>query len=200
MANGKLIIVTGFVAAGKDTVLNEIIKANPEFHKVVTHTSRPRRKYEVHGKDYYFISKYEFRNLIKSDLMLEYAIWEKHYRGTHKDEIEVIFDNKTTVWRIDMQMAAEAENLFYKKYDKNTADTLTKNIIKIVLKSENKDIVFKRYRNRDPKSFNKESILRRLEKEENIFEKYHTKFPHIIENKTGQLDRTLRKIHNIINS
>ncbi|KKQ43183.1 MAG: Guanylate kinase [Microgenomates group bacterium GW2011_GWC1_37_8] len=198
MDQGKLIIITGFMASGKDTVVNKLIESNPDFKKVITHTSRPPRANEKHGVDYNFVSKYEFRKMIKRREMLEHVIYESHYKGTSKKEIEVVFDKKDVIWRIDMERAAMVENLFYEKYDKKTAEDLVKRTIKVLLKPENLDVVFKRYKKRDLESYNEKRLKIRLNKELNIYKKYQDKFPNIIENKTGKINRTLTQIRHII--
>ena len=198
MDDGKLIIITGFMAAGKDTVVNKILKISPEYKKVVTHTSRPPRKNEKEGVDYYFVSKLEFRNMLQKKLMLEHVIYETHYKGTHKKEIEVVFDKKNVIWRIDMERAAIVEDLYFEKYDKKTAEGLAKRTTKILLKPENFGVVLERSKNRDPESFDAKRIMQRLYKEQNIFAKYQHKFPHVVVNKTGKLDFTLKNIQKIL--
>lgn len=49
------ILICGFLATGKDTLLNELIK-EPGFTGLVSHTTRTPRPGEVNGKDYYFIT------------------------------------------------------------------------------------------------------------------------------------------------
>ena len=36
---GKLVVITGYSGAGKDTLLNMLLKKRPHFERVVTHTS-----------------------------------------------------------------------------------------------------------------------------------------------------------------
>lgn len=60
---GKLFIVYGPSGSGKTTLVTEAIlkisKAFPVSH-VITYTCRAPRPFEVHGKDYYFITQEEF--------------------------------------------------------------------------------------------------------------------------------------------
>ena len=53
----KVIAICGKSAAGKDTLLQEILKLNrPDVHEIISCTTRPPREGEVHGKNYYFLS------------------------------------------------------------------------------------------------------------------------------------------------
>lgn len=57
----NIIAITGKSASGKDRILREIEKVvGNKMNIIVPTTSRPRRNYEVEGKDYYFISENEF--------------------------------------------------------------------------------------------------------------------------------------------
>ena len=73
-----LIVISGTSGSGKDTVVKALIKRFREeqhpIHFVVTATTRPRRKNEVVGVDYVFVSKAEFETMIAKDELLEYAL------------------------------------------------------------------------------------------------------------------------------
>ena len=57
----NIIAITGKSASGKDRILREIEKVvDNKMNIIVPTTSRPKRDYEVEGKDYYFISENEF--------------------------------------------------------------------------------------------------------------------------------------------
>ena len=44
------------------------------FHFVVTATSRPKRKEEVDGVDYVFVTDHEFQTMIANNELIEYAL------------------------------------------------------------------------------------------------------------------------------
>jgi guanylate kinase len=54
----NIIILTGYTASGKDTVLRELIKLG--YKTIVSYTSRPKRPSETDGIEYHFISNDEF--------------------------------------------------------------------------------------------------------------------------------------------
>lgn len=88
---GKLVIFSAPSGAGKTTIVQYLLKKIPNLEFSVSACSRPKRKGETHGVDYYFISVDEFKQKIKNE---EFAEWEEVYKdnfyGTLKAEIERI--------------------------------------------------------------------------------------------------------------
>lgn len=61
---GKPFILVGPSGVGKQTLLNEILKKYEGiFEKKVSYTTRPQKKIEKAGKNYYLISKEEFQKV-----------------------------------------------------------------------------------------------------------------------------------------
>ena len=58
--HGQLIVISGPSGCGKDTVVKEVLKTNPNAWLSVSCTSRKPRPGEVNGKDYFFLSRDEF--------------------------------------------------------------------------------------------------------------------------------------------
>lgn len=83
----KLIALCGKSAVGKDTILNEVIgdgDKNGLFHKIVSVTTRPKRKTEVDGVDYYFVDDSDIPNL----RLLELEHFNGWAYGTLQAELE----------------------------------------------------------------------------------------------------------------
>ena len=107
-----LIVISGSSGVGKDTVLQRMKERNMPFHFVVTATTRPKRENEVHGKDYFFVSKDEFARKIEADELLEYAIVYDDYKGIPKQQVrEALASGQDVVMRIDVQGAATIRKL-----------------------------------------------------------------------------------------
>ena len=49
-----LLVICGKMCSGKDTIVKRLI--NKGFKKVVTYTTRPKRRGETDGVDYHYIS------------------------------------------------------------------------------------------------------------------------------------------------
>lgn len=84
-----IIVVTGPSGVGKTTILKDL--PADSFYFSVSHTTRSPRPGEQHGKDYYFISKEQFLEMISKDEFLEWVEIFGTYYGTAKTEIEKAF-------------------------------------------------------------------------------------------------------------
>jgi len=115
-----LIVISGPSGAGKDTVMQRMQERGLPFHFVVTATTRPKRSNEVHGKDYFFVTKEEFARMIDEDELIEHAIVYGDYKGIPKQQVrEALASGKDVMMRIDVQgaetvrkMAPEALMIF----------------------------------------------------------------------------------------
>ena len=79
---GKLCVISGPSGVGKNTLLNAVVARSERVRYSISATSRAMRPGEVDGKSYYFVTKEQFRKLIQSDSLLEYAEYVGNYYGT----------------------------------------------------------------------------------------------------------------------
>lgn len=84
---GNLIVISGPSGCGKDTVVNEVLKKNKNTWLSISMTSRPIRKGEKEGENYYYVTKEEFEKAIKDNRLVEHAIYNNHYYGTPSKNI-----------------------------------------------------------------------------------------------------------------
>ena len=83
---GKLYVISGPSGTGKGTICAAILKEiGNEFS--VSMTTRSPRPGEVHGKEYYFVTKEEFEANIAAGGFLEYATVFDNYYGTPKEMV-----------------------------------------------------------------------------------------------------------------
>ena len=81
-----MIVLAGASASGKTEVAKELAKKYG-ITKVITTTTRKMRIGEVNGRDYFFVSKERFQEMIKEDRFVEYTIYNENYYGSTKDQI-----------------------------------------------------------------------------------------------------------------
>lgn len=112
----KALIFSAPSGAGKSTVVNHLMETFPQLDFSVTATTRPRRGTEENGKEYYFISKDEFRDLIAKDAFVEWEeVYKDRYYGTLKLELERIWNgNKIAVFDVDVKGGINLKKKFGK--------------------------------------------------------------------------------------
>ena len=89
--SGKIFIISGPSGSGKTTLLTRLIqdkKIGKLLVKSRSVTTRPRRLGEKQGKDYFFVSKDEFKHLLKAKKILEWTRYLGYYYGTPKGPVE----------------------------------------------------------------------------------------------------------------
>lgn len=87
--SGILFIISAPSGSGKSTLVNELRKfvANLEFS--ISYTTRSPRGSEQDGREYHFISKAQFEEMIHAGAFLEYAeVFGQNYYGTPKCVLE----------------------------------------------------------------------------------------------------------------
>ena len=82
MKKGLLIVVSGPSGTGKGTVCGELLDSTPELAYSISATTRAPRAGEVDGKNYYFLTKERFEELIAEGGFFEYANVYGNYYGT----------------------------------------------------------------------------------------------------------------------
>jgi len=110
---GKLYVISSPSGGGKSTVINEIMKIEPELTYSISATTRPSRANEKDGKDYFFLSKKEFLKYIEQNKFIEWAQVHGYYYGTLRQQIEdKISQGKKVILDIDVQGGLNIKNSF----------------------------------------------------------------------------------------
>lgn len=110
---GLLIVISGPSGAGKDTIINELLKKEEtNIWLSISMTSRPPRGKEENGKDYFFVTREEFEENIQKGNLLEYAEYNGNYYGTPKHKIDEYLDKGIDViLEIEIQGALQIKEL-----------------------------------------------------------------------------------------
>lgn len=112
MKKGIFVVISGPSGVGKDTIVRRLVNDGLGIYSV-SMTTRKRRKGEIDGVDYFFLSKNEFLDNIKKDNLFEYAIYNNNYYGTPKDFIfNNINNGKNVIAIIDVQGAMKIESKY----------------------------------------------------------------------------------------
>lgn len=109
-----LLIISGPSGCGKSTLVNQVRNKIKDIQFSVSHTTRKKRASEENGKDYYFVSKQEFRKMIKSEKLAEWAMVHGKMYGTSRREIERKSSQGDLLLDIDVQGAQQLKERFRK--------------------------------------------------------------------------------------
>jgi guanylate kinase len=101
---GICVVLSSPSGAGKTTISRKLLESDPQVKMSVSCTTRPPRVGEVDGRDYYFVSKDKFKDMINEGAFLEHAEVFGHFYGTPKSFVdEQLNTGKDVVFDIDWQ-------------------------------------------------------------------------------------------------
>lgn len=106
---GILIVLSGPSGVGKGTI-RRLVMADLSLNLVysISMTTRKPRNLEIDGKDYFFVTKEEFKEKIKEDGFLEYTQFVGNYYGTPKDYVlELLNRGKNVFLEIEINGAKQ---------------------------------------------------------------------------------------------
>lgn len=108
----KLFVISGSSGVGKGTVLKEFLKRNPEYKLSVSCTTRKPREGEVHGKNYFFLTREEFQSCIDRSEFLEWAEFSGNMYGTQRPYVEEkLAQGKNLILELDTQGALNVKKI-----------------------------------------------------------------------------------------
>ncbi|NXG04272.1 MPP4 protein, partial [Sakesphorus luctuosus] len=89
----RLIILVGPAGVGVNELRRRLITSNPrEFRSAIPHTTRVQKSYEMNGREYHYVSKETFENMVYSHRMLEYGEYKGYLYGTSVDAVRAVLD------------------------------------------------------------------------------------------------------------
>lgn len=184
MKKGKIILISGPSGVGKKTILDRIIadeKLNLNFS--ISFTTRPKREYEIDGRDYYFVTEQRFLEAIENNELIEHVKFCGNYYGTPKKNIlDTINQGKNILLEIEVE---GAKNVL-KQFDKD-------DIISIFITPPSLDELKQRLINRNTESI--ETIEKRIAQAEKELEE-GTFYQFVVVN--DEIDETKNEIEKII--
>ena len=110
---GILVVVSGFSGAGKGTLMKTLLQRYDNYALSISATTRTPREGEIDGKDYFFVNKEKFSDMIQGDLFLEYATYVSHSYGTPKSYVwEQMSLGKDVILEIEIQGALKIKEAY----------------------------------------------------------------------------------------
>ena len=105
---GMLLVISGPSGAGKGTLYNRVLAADPTITFSVSYTTRGPRPGEVDGKDYCFVTEEQFRQMLDRDGFLEHADVHGHLYGTPRQPVlDALEAGRSVMLDIDPQGALQ---------------------------------------------------------------------------------------------
>src|SRR3989338_2330894 len=108
LSTNRIFILTGPSGVGKSTFINHLMTLSP--HKYifcVSHTTRDPRHGEIDGKEYYFISRAYFKEMIEEDAFIEHAQFAGNFYGTSRTELTRALKKGNVILDVDLQGARQ---------------------------------------------------------------------------------------------
>ena len=110
---GNLFVVAAPSGAGKSSLVKALMELDAGLQPSVSHTTRPPRGQEKHGREYFFISPQEFDALVAADGFVEWAHVHGNRYGTSKKALEErIAAGSDVILEIDWQGALQIRQAF----------------------------------------------------------------------------------------
>ena len=103
-----LYVISAPSGAGKTSLVKQALQEDPRLRMSVSYTTRRQRPSEEHGRDYYFVDRHRFREMVDGGAFLEHAnVFDNHY-GTSRQQVqELIREGHPVILEIDWQGARQ---------------------------------------------------------------------------------------------
>lgn len=107
-----LMAVSGPSGVGKGTLVKKLVKKRSDVVESVSCTTRAPREGELHGREYYFLTREDFLRRIEEKDFLEYDEHFGNYYGTPKSFVKETLKEKSVILEIDVVGALNAKKAF----------------------------------------------------------------------------------------
>ena len=180
-----LVIISGPSGVGKDTIIDALRERphDPDYHYVVTCTTRAPRDGEVDGVSYHFIDRERFEGLRERGELLEANEVHQNWYGTPRDEVRrALAEGRDVILKIDVQGAQQVKER-------------VEEALLVFIVPPSMETLFERLRARATESADELEIRQRnaaieLARQED--------YDYVVTNETGQVERTAARIDEII--
>ncbi len=182
---GKLVIFSAPSGAGKSTIVQHLLKNDPELKLEfsISATTREARGEEVHGKEYYFLSVDDFKERIVTEQFVEFEeVYTNNFYGTLKSEVERISDEGANpIFDIDVVGGVNIKDIYKER------------ALSIFIMPPSIEVLEERLRGRA--TDDEEAITRRIGKAKHEID-YAEKFDKIVVN--DNLDTAIAEVRTLL--
>ncbi len=105
-------MVSGPSGVGKGTIVKTLVSRRKDVVESVSCTTRAPREGEVHGREYYFLTKEEFLRRVQENDFLEYDEHFGNFYGTPKSFVRETLKEKSVILEIDVVGGLNAKKEF----------------------------------------------------------------------------------------
>lgn len=110
---GILIVVSGFSGAGKGTLIKAMLEKYHNYALSISATTRKPREGEADGREYFFVTREKFEQMIEDEQLIEYAQYVNNYYGTPRQYVfQQMADGKDVILEIEIQGALKIKERF----------------------------------------------------------------------------------------
>lgn len=111
MRQGLALVLSAPSGAGKSTLARMLLKEFPSLDYSISCTTRPMRSGEIHGKDYYFLTREEFETRRSEGDFAEWAEVHGYFYGTPLKPVKkMLSEGKDALFDVDVQGGAQIKN------------------------------------------------------------------------------------------
>jgi guanylate kinase len=103
-SRGLMLVLSSPSGAGKTTLSRLLLRADRNVDLSISVTTRPKRRGEINGRDYHFIDRARFDDMVAGGELLEWAeVFEHRYGTPRQPVIQALQAGRDVLFDIDWQ-------------------------------------------------------------------------------------------------
>ena len=179
-----MLVLSSPSGAGKTSICKKLLETEKGLLMSISYTTRPKRKSENDGEDYFFVKKKEFDELQSKNYFVESALVFDHYYGTPKNFIERNLKKGIDIL-FDIDWQGEQKLVDYSKND----------VVSIFVLPPSNKMLLERLKKRNEDSI--EIVKKRMSKAKSEISHW-IEYDYIIIN--DDIDKSSREVITILNA
>ena len=110
---GILAVVSGFSGAGKGTLMKALLEKHHNYALSISATTREPREGERDGREYFFVTREKFEEMIREGELIEHAQYVNNYYGTPRQYVfQQMADGRDVILEIEIPGALKIKERF----------------------------------------------------------------------------------------